>query len=134
MHADEVRQLTAEWLDYARSDLTVAETMQETEAGRPRHVAYHAQQAAEKAIKALLVFEQIEFPFTHELDVLRDLAPAGSGLHSAFADLESLSRWAVRARYPVFDEPTQAEATDAKQLAAGVVRLVEKELDREGVK
>ena len=53
--------------------------MPASQPGRPRHVAYHAQQAAEKAIKAILVFEQVEFPFTHELNALRHLTRAGGG-------------------------------------------------------
>ena len=41
----------------------------------PRHVCWLAQQAAEKAIKAVLVFLQIDFPRSHDLDALRNLAP-----------------------------------------------------------
>jgi len=134
MPADEVLRLTAEWLQYAREDLALAQNVPASQPGRPRHVAYHAQQAAEKAIKAILVFEQVEFPFTHELDALRNLAPDGYGLKSTFPQLGSLSRWAVRARYPMLGEPNEDEAAQAEQLAEGVVRMVEEELGQQGVK
>jgi HEPN domain-containing protein len=37
---------------------------------------YHAQQAVEKALKGALTYLQIAFPFTHDLDRLRDLIPS----------------------------------------------------------
>ncbi len=134
MPADEVLRLTAEWLQYTREDLALTQNMPASQPGRPRHVAYHAQQAAEKAIKAILVFEQVEFPFTHELNALRHLTPDEYGLQSAFPQLGSLSRWAVRARYPMLGEPNEDEAAQAAQLAQGVVRLIDDELGRRGVK
>ncbi len=132
MPDDDVRRITAEWLRYAREDLALAQTTLASR-GAPRHVAYHSQQAAEKAIKALLVWAQIEFPFVHDLNRLRDMTPADSGLHSEFPQLGTLTRWAIRARYPLLDEPTEEEAVDAARLAQGVVQAVEKDLERRGV-
>jgi len=37
------------------------------------NVGFHAQQAAEKFIKAFLVRHQIEFPKTHDIGLLRQL-------------------------------------------------------------
>ena len=34
---------------------------------------FHLQQAVEKSLKALLVFNKIEFPKTHKLDILIDI-------------------------------------------------------------
>ena len=36
---------------------------------------FHSQQAAEKALKAALVLERIEFPYVHDLLRLRNLVP-----------------------------------------------------------
>ena len=66
---------TRRWLRYAREDLEAAEGMLESASILPRHVCWLAQQAAEKAIKAVLVFLQIDFPRSHDLDALRNLAP-----------------------------------------------------------
>ncbi|MCY4615587.1 MAG: HEPN domain-containing protein [Chloroflexi bacterium] len=38
---------------------------------------FHSQQAAEKALKAALVLEGIEFPYVHDLTRLRNLLPRG---------------------------------------------------------
>ena len=74
MSADDATVLAARWLRYARGDLDAASALLESGAGEPRHVAGLAQQAAEKAIKAVLVAGQIEFPFTHDLEELQALA------------------------------------------------------------
>lgn len=128
MRADEVRQLACDWLRYAREDLIAAESFPAGQPGGPRHQAFLAQQAAEKAIKAVLVAEQIEFPFTHDLDELRNLAPTTSALHETCPDLADLSQWAVRTRYPTFVAPTEQEAADARRVATEVVRVAEEEL------
>ena len=43
---------------------------------------------------------EIEFPFTHDLDRLRDLLPEGWRVKTEFPDLAELTIWAVEARYP----------------------------------
>ena len=67
-----VRELVAEWIRRARSDLIVA-GLTEDERIAPEILVFHAQQAAEKALKALLVLRQIEFPRTHDIGLLLDL-------------------------------------------------------------
>jgi len=88
------------WLRYAREDLTAAEALIAQEAVAPRHVCWLAQQAAEKALKAVLVFLQIDFPRRHDLDALRNLIPMGWSLKEKHRDLALLTEWAVEARYP----------------------------------
>lgn len=65
--ADEIpRPSWGPWLARARDDLAVAETL--LEAGSPAWaVCYHAQQAIEKGIKALLVLACEDPPKTHNL-------------------------------------------------------------------
>jgi HEPN domain-containing protein len=65
----------AQWLAYALSDLEVAEGP----AGDnvlASTLCFHAQQAVEKSLKAVLVHRGIGFPRTHNLGVLMDLLPA----------------------------------------------------------
>lgn len=50
------------WLRYAQEDLVAAEAMVGQPKMAPRHACWLAQQAAEKALKAVLVFLQIDFP------------------------------------------------------------------------
>ncbi len=77
MNATDQLAETDRWLRYAEEDLTTIETLLRQPHVVPRHVCWFAQQAAEKTLKAVLVFLQIDFPRTHDLDVLRNLVPAG---------------------------------------------------------
>ena len=104
------------WLRYAREDLRAAEAAAASEAFRPRHACLDAQQAAEKAIKAVLVSRSVPFPKVHDLDALRALIPdpASWAVTSPTLDLAPLTIWAVDARYPgEGPEPTEADATAA---------------------
>lgn len=65
------------WLRYAREDLEAAETLFAQQSVVPRHLCWLAQQATEKALKAVLVFVGVNFPRRHDLDALRNLIPTG---------------------------------------------------------
>jgi HEPN domain-containing protein len=55
----------AEWLLHAESHLNYAKLGRDQPTILPNQVAFHAQQAAEKALKAVLVCALVEFPRTH---------------------------------------------------------------------
>ena len=95
---------TAHWLRYAEEDLITAETYLNDPRVPPRQFCWCAQQAAEKALKAVLIFLQIDFRRTHNLNVLRDLLPESWQLKTALPDLGDLNKWAVQARYPEGDQ------------------------------
>ena len=112
---------TARWLRYAAEDLVTAETFLGHPNVPPRQVCWHAQQSAEKALKAALIFLQIDFRRTHDLNVLRDLLPESWQLKTALPNLKDLNKWAVEARYPEkMQEATKAEATKAVEQARAV--------------
>ena len=75
MQTTEVFTETARWLRYAEEDLITAETLLAQAHIPPRQACWFAQQAAEKALKAVLIFLQIDFPRTHDLNLLRNLVP-----------------------------------------------------------
>ena len=87
----------------------------------PRHICWLAQQAAEKALKAVLIFLEVEFPWRHDLDALRNLIPTDWEVKEKHPDLAEITEWAVEARYPG-DWPDATEA-DAR-LAAAQARAV----------
>jgi HEPN domain-containing protein len=60
----------AEWLLHAESDLTYAKLGQAERAILRNQVTFHAEQAAEKAFKAVLVHAAVEFPKTDDLQAL----------------------------------------------------------------
>ena len=74
---------------------------------------FHAQQAAEKMLKSILAFKEIEFPFTHRLADLLDLLKDNQVSYPAsFENLRFLTPFAVEYRYDYFDyeeEPTNFE-------------------------
>lgn len=63
-------------------------------------LGFHAQQAVEKALKAVLAARSDEFPWTHDLQLLiRRLAAAGVEVPAIVHDARRLTPWAVEFRY-----------------------------------
>lgn len=57
-----------EWLVHAEGDLLYARLGQKDPRVLRSLIVFHAQQAIEKALKAVLVEHEIEFPKTHDLE------------------------------------------------------------------
>ena len=112
------------WLENARADLALAQ------AGLPpgalyEHLCFHAQQAAEKGLKAVLLQRGIEFPFTHNLQILLDLLPAGLAVAPGIVEAVDLNPYAVTTRYPGEIEPaTENDWREAVRIAEMVVDWV----------
>lgn len=122
------------WLRFSAEDLEVALRLLSGSPSAPRHVCWLAQQAAEKALKAALILEGVEFPFIHDLDILRDLLPPGWTVRDTHVDLVGLTQWAAEARYPRDrPEPTDADAARAESQARSVHESVAAEFRRRGV-
>lgn len=118
------------WLRFAGDDLRTAEQMlREGETFPPRHACFHAQQAAEKAIKAVLIGEQVNFTKTHDLEVLAELVPDERRLRDERPDLPPLTQWAVESRYPNGDDPSPDDAAEAVRLARRIVEPAEQDFD-----
>ncbi|NOY61372.1 MAG: HEPN domain-containing protein [Calditrichaeota bacterium] len=116
---------TKRWLRYAKEDLIAAEAILKSSTLFPRHGCWLAQQAAEKAIKAMLIFLQIRFPKSHDLDALSNLLPDDLHLKNEFPELSTLSEWAVEARYPgEWPDATEKEAQDAVEQARTIFEAV----------
>lgn len=62
-----------DWLVHAKSDLKYAQVGRDQDDILPEQVCFHAQQSAEKALKAVLLFKGIPFPLTHNLRALVEL-------------------------------------------------------------
>lgn len=119
------------WLAYARSDLTAGRALLREPEQYYRQVCFLAQQAAEKALKAILVLLEIEYPFSHDLDRLREIVPAGWRVKTEFPKLYALSIWAVESRYPG-DMPNveEAEARQALQTAEAIYQTIREDVQR----
>lgn len=100
---DPVRQLVLEWISYAQADMSAARTLADNRADNvPATSAFHAHQAVEKAIKALLVAAQVTFQKEHDLSLLLGLVPSDRfpRIHEV-GSLADLNPYAVATRYPM---------------------------------
>lgn len=97
-----MQPLTIEWVDKAEGDFATAQRELRARTTPNFDAAcFHAQQCAEKYLKARLQEAAIPIPYTHDLiallNVLLPVEPAWSTLVS---DLRALSVFAVMFRYP----------------------------------
>ena len=134
MSAPEIAAEALRWLRYAREDLDVAVAFARDGDVPPRHACFWAQQAGEKALKAALVLDQIEFPFVHDLRDLRERVPDEWPLSVGPTELERLTDWGAHSRYPgAWDEPTAADAVQAVADARAVYESIAAEFARRGL-
>ena len=122
------------WISYAEEDFGLAKFALKMPSSRPyRLIAFHAQQCAEKYLKAYLVYHDIDFPYTHNIKKLLDLC----GSHKWVEEIkgaEELTSYAVTARYPGVDEiVTENEAEQAVDMASVVREIIRKVLIDEGL-
>jgi HEPN domain-containing protein len=127
---EKVRQ----WLAHADEDLRAARyALSMPETPPCRVIAFHAQQCAEKYLKAYLVFHAVDFPYTHSLRRLLDLCAPAAGWSEQLRDAEQLSPYAITARYPGEDlVVTEVEARRAVEVAERVRQVVRSALRKEG--
>jgi HEPN domain-containing protein len=120
----------SQWLGKATDDLSAAELLVQGELATYWTVSFHAQQAAEKALKALLTRHQIEFSRTHSIGQLLRLAePAAPGISARLDAARDLTRHAVLDRYPGENVPvSKITARLHLDTARTVVDGVESEL------
>ena len=121
----------ADWLRYARSDYRLA-AIRLPKGVMLESLCYHAQQAAEKALKAILLHRGISFPFTHNLKTLLECLPKSVQPPATVLQAARLTQYAVSARYPDDMEPvtSEAERQDAVRLARAVLIWAQKEIRR----
>lgn len=96
--------LPGDLLALAREDLIAAEALDKDERVSDSSVGFHAQQAAEKALKAVLASRGLEFPFTHDLGLLMQLCgDAGLELPAELVEADRLTPYAAAIRYGLGD-------------------------------
>ena len=91
-----------EWLSKAEQDYQTAITMaRKRKKPAPDVVGFHSQQCAEKYLKAFIVSKKIDFPKTHDLIKLLEIAITKDPLiEISRADLRILNPFSVQFRYP----------------------------------
>lgn len=116
-------KLILQWIDKADQDVRAAELLLNADPPFLYPACFHAQQAVEKYLKALLTHEQIEFPKTHAIERLLDLIdPILPDIASALSEAVDLTPYGVEVRYPGDQPEPDAEEADRAVSLALVVR------------
>ena len=111
-----------EWLNRARSNLALARNR------APdvylEDLCFEAQQAAEKALKAVLIGRGVDFPYVHDLArLLSLLEEEGETIPATVRKAGMLTPYALITRYPGIVRPvTDREHGEAVEIAEAVVR------------
>lgn len=114
--------LARQWIVKAEEDLLNAEhTLTLRENCPVSTVCFHAQQCAEKYLKALLTCRGIDFPKTHDLVVLFNRLGEEPELRLQTEDVHPLNRYSVEARYPGDWDPIDTQ--DASEAVAKARRV-----------
>ena len=117
-----------EWLNRARSNLARAKS--KLPGVYLEDLCFDAQQAAEKAVKAVMIRRNIEFPYVHDLArLLSLLEEAGENIPGVVRKAEELTRYALVTRYPGIARPvSEQEYAEAVEIAERVVQWAEEHL------
>ena len=93
--------LVRQWIAKVEVNYQTAERLVQDDEPIRESIAFHCQQTAEKYLKAFLVWRHVEFPKTHSIGLLLDLASTvAPELAASLADAISLTPFGVDIRYP----------------------------------
>jgi len=99
-----------DWIAHAQIDLKMGQLGREDGEIMFEQVCFHAQQAVEKAMKAVLLARKVDFPLTHDLEALMDIGQkAGITIPENLLDIDTLTPYAVETRYPGYLEEISEE-------------------------
>ena len=128
----ELLRRSRQWADFADEDLRLARLALTLASTCPyRLVAFHAQQCAEKYLKAFLVVANVDFPYTHNIRRLRELCEGCDAAFGAVTEIDDLTTFAVTARYPGEGaEVSRDEAEQAIELAQAAREATREALGR----
>ena len=118
-----------QWIEKAEEDRLVVHQLMEANSSAMGAIGFHCQQAAEKFLKAFLIFHGIEPPRTHNIEFLLKQCSEIAVNFTSINPL-NLTDYGVEARYPGdFLEPS---AMELKGLIEMVDQIREIVLDKTG--
>jgi len=117
-----IRKIVGEWTRKAGEDIRAAETLLSQDPPLLYPSCFHAQQAAEKYLKAYLTQRQMEFPKTHSIRELLGLVRTlDEELADSLLPAAALTPYGIDIRYPGdTPEPSHEQAEEALALAGKV--------------
>lgn len=94
-------KVVKDWIGFANTDLIGAKALFEMGDNFLGLAVFHAQQAAEKSMKAYLVFQSVRVPKTHDIgDLLALIELKDKDLFQLLSPCVELTDYAVAYRYP----------------------------------
>jgi HEPN domain-containing protein len=123
---EKARKTAYNWIKSANNDIKLVERELKfvDEEILVNIICFHCQQAAEKLLKAFLIYHQIEFPRTHNLEILIELC-SRKDVSFVNIDCKGLTEYAVDVRYPDdFYSPTLQEAKLAYDKVLKIRQLI----------
>lgn len=133
---DAILNRVREWAMHAKADLDAAKVLLSAGSDSPSIAAFHAQQCAEKALKAFLVRHEVDFPYTHDIRRLLDLCESNNAHWAVMLrETERLTYYGVTARYPGIGRSiSRSEASEAIRLAEQTLNQALQALEIAGFK
>ena len=117
------------WIRHAESDLAFARA--KPKGALPEHRCWHAQQAAEKALKAVLVARGAEIAHTHNLNILlRALKSEGANIPPEIGAVRELGRHAAETRYPALGDAPEFRPEEEIKKAKAALKWAKKQIAR----
>jgi HEPN domain-containing protein len=115
-----------QWVEKAQGDLITAEHTLKLEDHCPfETICFHAQQCAEKYLKALLTLHAVPFLKIHDLTALLAVVPKKIELGLSLLEIAIVNRYAIDVRYPGdWGAITREEAEEAVAIARKVRKAV----------
>lgn len=119
------------WLIKANEDIAVVKQLSSEHAEfYTTAISFHSQQAVEKFLKAYLIYKEVEFPRTHDVDFLLSECLKIETSEFNTIDLKNLNDYAVTVRYPDdFMTPSVSVALENKEIALTVKKIIENKIE-----
>ncbi|MBZ4684044.1 MAG: hypothetical protein PWP46_1797 [Fusobacteriaceae bacterium] len=116
-------------LKKAKNDFLAAELIYKSKENIDIEIAlFHLQQAVEKSLKALLIYNKIEAPRTHNLDLLIKLIKKNNLKLEIKDEILDLNDYAVDARYNYLSDSFENFKEISKEVE-DIIRKVEVEIN-----
>lgn len=116
---ENILKVTCEWVEKAENDFANAvNTLKMGKRCPTDTVCFHAQQCVEKYLKAILVWNRVEFAKTHNISELMALIPAVARMPLESEEQDRLTEYATVMRYPGdYEAIPPSEAREAVSIA-----------------
>jgi len=112
--------LAASLMSKALDDEKALEALKSNQEIADAIVLFHAQQAAEKSLKAVVASQGLAFEWTHDLsELIRQVHDTGVSLPADLEEVDSLTPYAVDYRY---EDPVLADSFAERDSALNLIR------------